>query len=322
MLRIRQSAFVLAMLIPMFVGTVEGFSPPQSSNTYIRKISRWNTHSPSSTNSRCDETRLHSLTDDDFMASLRNRVQEVEKSSETLPLVVLDSMLPRQVLKIQANNPLLMELVGDRIKNEMPFIGMMGMAKLASGQNVHLKSGVEVEIINPEFVDGGIRMELRGGRRFRIEGHVKNADERGWTEAQVEFLDSEEEEEAEISEGDDRMSVARAISKSTEWTSPNMNTEGNSSLVDRWISLAKENEREPGQIDRLLEQLGEIPPPECPSERAFWVGALINPLPAMGVALEIRPALLTAKTAEERVHIASQGILKSIKHMDGSARLW
>lgn len=94
------------------------------------------------------------------------------------------------------------------------------------------------------------------------------------------------------------------------------------SLVDRWIELARENEREPGQIDRLLQDLGTIPPPEAPSDRAFWVGALINPIPAMGVALEVRPALLTADTAMERVDLALDGIEKSIRHMDGTARMW
>ena len=135
------------------------------------------------------------------------------------------------------------------------------------------------------------------------------------------FLDSEKQEEDEV-HGDDRLSVARAISKAQEFTSPNMRMPENLSLVDRWIQLATENEREPGQISRLLEQLGEIPPPEEPSERALWIGALINPIPAMGVALEVRPQLLLAKTAEERVQVALDAIHKSIKHMDGSAKLW
>jgi hypothetical protein len=92
--------------------------------------------------------------------------------------------------------------------------------------------------------------------------------------------------------------------------------------VDRWIALAKDNERQPGQIDALLESLGDIPPEHEPTERAFWIGALINPLPAMGVAMEIRPALLSAKTALDRIEIASDGLVRSIKHMDGSARMW
>eukprot|EP00980_Cylindrotheca_fusiformis_P022393 scaffold9268_cov133-Cylindrotheca_fusiformis.AAC.4 len=261
-------------------------------------------------------------TDDDFMAALRTRVQEVEDRESKLPLVVIDSLLPRQVLKIQVKNDLLMELVRECLQNENPFFGMLGIARLSSGQQVHLKNGVEVEIVGkPEFdKDSGIKLELKGGRRFSIEGEVDNAG-KGWTEARVRFLDSEEDEEAEVY-GKDRFSVARAISRATEFTTPNVNMQDCQSLIARWIELATEREREPGQIARLQEQLGEIPPPEQPTERALWVGALINPIPAMGVAMEIRPQLLVAKTAEERVQIALDGILRSIKHMDGSAKMW
>jgi Lon protease-like protein len=269
----------------------------------------------------CSEIMLFSSpTDDDFMASLKTRMAEVNDRETKLPLVVLDSMLPRQVMKIQVNNPLLMNLVRECIQNEIPFCGMLGMAKLRTGEEVHLKTGVEVEIINPEFVGEGVRLEFRAGRRFTIAGEVANAGN-GWTEARVKFLNSGEQEDDET-HGEDRMAVARAITKADELTSPNMIMKDNLSLVNRWVELAKENERESGQIDRLLEQLGEIPPSHEPSECAFWVGSLINPLPAMGVALEVRPALLTAKTAEERVQVALDGILKSIKHMDGSASMW
>jgi hypothetical protein len=68
--------------------------------------------------------------------------------------------------------------------------------------------------------------------------------------------------------------------------------------------------------------IGKIPPENEPSERAFWVGALINPLPSMGLSMDIRPALLTATTAEKRVDIACDAILKSIRHMEGTEILW
>lgn len=260
---------------------------------------------------------------DDFMASLRNRIEEVTDNETKLPLVVLDSMLPRQVLKIEVKNPLFKELVNDRYyKKENPYIGMMGMAKLATGELVHLKTGVEVEICDkPEITsDGqGVRLELKAGRRFKIDGEVENAKE-GWTEAEVQFLDTENEQENDILQ--DRMSVARAMMKAKELTLPNMSLEDNQTLIDRWVQLAKQNEREPGQIDALLNQLGDIPSSEEPTERAFWVGALINPIPAMGVAMEIRPALLTAHSTEERVQIALDAIFKSIRHMDGTERMW
>lgn len=259
--------------------------------------------------------------EDAFMASLRNRVKEVEDRESKLPLVVLDSMLPRQVLKIKVKNELLTELVKECLQKEIPFFGMLGLARLSTGEEVHLKHGVEVEIIGrPEFLGDGVKLELKAGRRFTIEGEVDNAG-KGWTEARVRFLDSGKQEEDEIN-GEDRLSIARAISKAQEFTSPNMRMPENLSLVDRWIQLATENEREPGQISLLLEQIGDIPPPEEPSERALWIGALINPIPAMGVALEVRPQLLIAKKAEDRVQVALDAIYRSIKHMDGSARLW
>ena len=276
-------------------------------------------YAPSSTT-----TKLYSVEEDgDFMASLRSRVNEVQENSTKLPLVILDSMLPRQILNIQVQNPLLKKLIGHRLEKETPTFGMLGMARMSTGQTVHLTHGVEVELVGmPEVLpeEEGVRLVLRGGRRFRIEGEVDNAPQ-GWTEGRVKFLDSDEEAEEEI-RGKDRMGVARAIRKAQELTNPNRTMEDHQSLVETWIRLAKENERSPGQIDELLEGLGDIPDAEDPSERAMWIGALINPIPAMGVALEIRPSLLMAGTAEERIAIATEGIVKSIRHMDGSARLF
>mmetsp|Transcript_11809 Transcript_11809/g.20533 ORF Transcript_11809/g.20533 Transcript_11809/m.20533 type:complete len:373 (-) Transcript_11809:87-1205(-) len=306
-------------------------------------------------------TQLTSSNDDcnnddaSFLSSLQSRVQQVNEQSNKLPLMILDTMLPRQILQIQIQHETLKSLMKHRVSLENPTLGMLGMAKLSTGQTVPLKTGVEVQIIQMEKATGeppvgtvgsssGNEGEpwdisLRAGRRFVIEGDVEKTDE-GWTEAQVKFLDSQEEEEGEVQQysspsvpsmddptglssgGGDRLSLARAISKCKQFTEPNMNMKNSASLVDRWIELAKENERHPGQIDALLSQLGEIPPEYEPTERALWVGALINPLPSMGVAMEIRPALLVSKRAEERVQVALDGILRSIRHMDGSARMW
>lgn len=255
------------------------------------------------------------------MASLRNRMQEVVEQETKMPLVVLDSMLPRQVLRIEVNNPLFKELIRDRFKKEHPYFGMMGIATLSTGEQVHLRTGVEVEILGkPEVREGGgVRLELKAGRRFRIDGKVGN-NVNGWTEARIRFINVHDEQEEDIS--DDRMSVARAMIKAKEFTAPNMYMKDNQTLIERWIQLAKLNERESGQVAALLKQLGEIPPSDEPTERAFWVGALINPIPALGVATEIRPALLTARTTEQRVQIALDAVLKSIRHMDGTARMW
>lgn len=270
-------------------------------------------------------THLSATDDDDFMASLRTRVAEVEDASSKVPLVVLDSMVPRQVLRLQVNNPALMQLLRSRLKAENPHFGVLGKATLSSGEQIFLQQGVEVLIRNPEFQGEGIKVELVAGRRFEVDDKTVEHTAGGWTEARVKFLNSSEQEEEEIQKAQtthERMSVARAINKAEQFDAPSANLDGNLSLVDRWIELARENEREKGQIDELLACIGDIPPSDEPTERAFWVGALINPLPAMGVSLEIRPSLLTAKNAETRVDVALDGILRSIRHMDGTAKLF
>lgn len=261
------------------------------------------------------------MDDSDLMESLRSRIEQLEDRVTKIPLVVLDAMLPRQVLKVEIANPLFVELVRTRISEENPSFGMLGMARLATGESVNLKSGVVVQIEGKPVLtkNGSFRLELRGDRRFRINGEVEDAPQ-GWTEGRVKYLDSEEEEAEDRKK--DELSISRAISAAGVLTDPLAEVEGGMSPVDQWLQLARKNERNPGQIDRLLEDLGKIPPAEAPSERAFWIGALINPLPAMGVAMEIRPALLSANTAEERVQISVDGILRSIKHMDGSVRMW
>ena len=113
--------------------------------------------------------------------------------------------------------------------------------------------------------------------------------------------------------------IRRAQTEARLLVDPNMDGK---SLVDRWIALARQNERQPGQIDTLLKDIGKPPSPDEPSELASWVGALVNPLPGMGVAMEIRPQLLMAKTAEERVRVALKGITESIQHMNGTRRLF
>ena len=378
---IRATSLLFVLIIPLFgVITVQSLVAPITPSSTTTFIIRQNSRTSSTQQyiSQNDDQQQEEQDDDDSeysnnksndkeenysdssssssmfsMASLNNRLKEVKEKESKLPLVVLDSMLPRQVLELEVNNALLIELVRDCITREKPYIGMLGLARLQTGETIHLTKGVEVIIVEDKLQSiapsvkgknkeggGGIKMTFKAtGRRFEIEkeqGSVETAGG-GWTEAKVQFLDSQQEEEDEVNnyrsngaddengnrndENDDynRMAVARAITKSNELTNPNMNMPNNLSLVDRWIELAKEKERTPGQINTLLKELGKIPPTHQPTERAFWIGALINPLPAMGVALEIRPALLTAKKAEQRVEIALNGIHRSIKYMDGSS---
>jgi hypothetical protein len=258
---------------------------------------------------------LMSTESDDFYKALQSRMAQVADNDSKLPIVVLDTMLPRQVMKIEVENDIFQALVKHCVMKETPRFGMIGTATLsATGAAWPLQNGVEVEMVDPPLVVEGkssanaLRVKLKATRRFRINEGELHTNPAGWTEARVVFLDDSQE--------DDPASLARAIQVATQLTNPKNN------LVDQWIALAKTREHFPGQIDQLLEDLGEIPSPEEPTERALWVGALVNPLPAMGVAMEIRPQLLMARSAEERIGTAYNGLLASIQHMDGTKPLF
>ena len=326
-------------------------SPPLRHPTASRELGECQNHHPTISSSSLLSTYYDDFEDfisqptasptgsDPLLDALRNRQQELEEEQQRLPLMILDTMLPRQVLDIQLSHPTLKDLIRHRlVETDRPTLGMLGMVKTPRGF-VPLSNGVEVEIVEceqardiPGDTVGSSQdawdVTLKAKRRFSLAGEVKK-NERGWTESKVGYLDSKVEEETQQKQSEEQrgeegstLSLARAISKSRQFTQPNINIPNNLSIIDRWVELARENERHPSQIDKLLDQLGEFPPEDQPSERAFWIGALINPLPALGVAMEIRPSLLMAKSAEDRVDVALGGIWGSIKHMDGSSKLW
>ena len=82
-----------------------------------------------------------------------------------------------------------------------------------------------------------------------------------------------------------------------------------------WVVRNGGRERSPGQLDGVMRDLGPMPEADAPSARALWIAGLINPLPALGVALEVRPAALMAPTAEVRLQVVEMGLQDSIERL-------
>lgn len=73
------------------------------------------------------------------------------------------------------------------------------------------------------------------------------------------------------------------------------------------------------QVKQLYADLGPMPEPEDAEGLAFWVAALICPLPGLKLSpelelrLECRPAVLAATSSLERVKAAHGGIVRALK---------
>lgn len=84
-------------------------------------------------------------------------------------------------------------------------------------------------------------------------------------------------------------------------------------LVDTWLAQIRAGwERGPDHLASVQRELGVMP--SLPEARAVWVAALINPLPGLGVAQEIRPAMLRAGSAEEMIQLVTGALNLSIRH--------
>lgn len=93
------------------------------------------------------------------------------------------------------------------------------------------------------------------------------------------------------------------------------------SLVNEWARWLVQTEKQtPADLRRRLKDNG--PMPKTPKERAIWVGALVNPIPNLGVCMEIRPALLSCQNDHDRMVLASTALKSSIDHLSGKQKLY
>ena len=222
-----------------------------------------------------------------------------------MPLFILDSMLPRQRLQLNVFEQRYLLMVRRCLDGSRAF-GMVGHARSRAGHWAFMRFGVEVEIVEHEQQqDGRLHIEVLARRRFEISGDTWLQD--GYNMANVQWIAPS----SDASENTPQVLEA---------------AESLAELVQEWQALVLSGrwQRFPGQLGRCLADLGPLPPATdgaTAAERAFWVGALINPLPPLGVAPEIRPALLASTDSLDAVLIATRGISQSIEYLTPSPRV-
>ncbi|CAE7797332.1 unnamed protein product, partial [Symbiodinium sp. CCMP2456] len=172
-------------------------------------------------------------------------------------------------------------------------IGVIGMVRSRFGTSP-ARHGVSATLKQVNFN----QWELKALRHFKVLGPAEHDGD--ITRAKVEWVNDETSEEDV---------------KLAETLVP---------LVDEWTATLMEmgKERYDGQLSDILKDLGDMPEAKAPGELAIWVAALVNPIPALGVAYEIRPAVLSASSVRERLEVAIEGIRGSIDHISGKRKLF
>mmetsp|Transcript_14844 Transcript_14844/g.31881 ORF Transcript_14844/g.31881 Transcript_14844/m.31881 type:complete len:372 (-) Transcript_14844:478-1593(-) len=267
-----------------------------------RKRDKWRAYSNGEANEPNKGEEEFSQEDLDTLSTRIARLQEDEM---VLPLILLDALLPRQRLQltITKDDPSHLTMVQAALKSSRTF-AMLGVDPRTQ---TPLRHGTEVEITQfEELPDGALEIEVVGRRRLSLLGEPV-AIEAGYTIGMVELCRG-------VPEKLDEEAQMRVLELSLSLEPE----------VEEWQRLVREggHERQPDQLTSLYRDLGPLPPAEDCDDRALWVAALINPVPALGVAYEIRPAVLTAQSTTTRLEVALAAIKSSINHLNGTAPLF
>ncbi|KAJ1623415.1 hypothetical protein T492DRAFT_912634 [Pavlovales sp. CCMP2436] len=224
--------------------------------------------------------------------------------AEQLDLFVLDSTLPGQQLFLNIYEPRYLALFrrllarGDRPEAER-FFGMVGVGALY---------GVACVLAETQRTfDGRLLVHAKAIRRFKICRRWQEPTEArgapGIMRGVVEYV-----KDPPLCHADG--STARASALAVEVAS----------AAQEWIALVRAGgwERSDGQMDALLSvEEGIGPQPESPAELSWWAAALVNPLPPLGVANEVRPAALAAENVEARLVL----VLAALEESSASLQL-
>jgi hypothetical protein len=147
---------------------------------------------------------------------------------------------------------------------------------------------------------GAIAISVRGNRSFEVAGEPWMDETQSFYLANVEITDGRKEilsEDLEQTAAELHARIPDQVDKFVEW-------------------MVKREQLNPDALKKYLKDIG--PMPDCLRKRAMWVGALVNPIPALPeVCPEIRPAMLACRNDNDRLVLASTALQSSIDRLSG-----
>ncbi|CAK9017587.1 unnamed protein product [Durusdinium trenchii] len=214
-------------------------------------------------------------------------------ADEELGLFVLEPLLPLQRLHLNVFEPRYCALMRLALASGRRF-GMVGFDSSMS----HLPCGTEVVIEDcVQLPNGHFHVRVVGTRVFRILEASQHAD--GYLAAAVSYPPVEGD-----ADGNDTGRDAEDL-------------EAMLKDLNDWQALVRAER--PQQLGKILQDLGPRPPASQPGAVALWAAALLNPLPPLGLAPELRAEVLTAG-GPERLRLVRRGLETSLGHLQALAK--
>eukprot|EP00527_Entomoneis_sp_CCMP2396_P001161 CAMPEP_0198147962 /NCGR_PEP_ID=MMETSP1443-20131203/38840_1 /TAXON_ID=186043 /ORGANISM="Entomoneis sp., Strain CCMP2396" /LENGTH=290 /DNA_ID=CAMNT_0043812503 /DNA_START=210 /DNA_END=1085 /DNA_ORIENTATION=+ len=263
-----------------------------------------------------DQERIQSM-----ISKTKSKEQRI---ATTMPVLILDAILPKQELSIDSSDPKMARLVHYCLENNCE-IGMLGVNP-NTGSPLNRGVTVAVKEQNIKFSSGGgggtnaktVILTVTGGRRMQVQSQPWLDPSGSFYLSNVDYLDSSfNDEPALLSQ--EQQTIVQQLSDTVpkamkQWT--------------KWI--IKSGTMDKAGVRERMQSLGPIP--NNPTDRAFWVAAALNPTlststkakqdAAAAYCLEIRPAMLSCTNDYERMLLACQALRSSTDHLSGKQRLF
>jgi hypothetical protein len=229
-------------------------------------------------------------------------------------LLVLDTLVPGQRLRLTGDTvdvPTSFRELCQTSTDPLVVVGRQGLSLHSRGVQVFVEPDLDSDSSDSGDADNDTSFTLSLAATGRIADICHAGQDEGsrWAGRQgtVKFLPFLEDDDLALSPNDSGMKITLDQITSA--------SESLRELFLEWEQLLRNSngERFPGHLDGVFRDLGEMP--DTPNARALWIAGVVNPQPALGVALEIRPSVLTARSTERRLIMVDQGLRDSIARL-------
>jgi hypothetical protein len=253
-----------------------------------------------------------------FSASDLARMASIKSRHVTMPLLIMDSIVPGQTMFFESDDPKFHNLIRHSLQ-EGTEVGMIGLNPHTGRPLTHgVTLPIKVENVVLDTRKNVLSVKVQAERRIEVQGEPWLHDEAGEMDRQsasfymadLEIVDDRPEEP-----------LADDLATNTQNLSDQVPL-----LVGSWVHhLVAKNRADALKMEERMMELGPLPSDW--KDQAFWVAALLNPCSSHQaseekVCLEIRPAMLSCKNDHERMILATAGLQASIDHISGERELF
>lgn len=233
------------------------------------------------------------------------RLSEMRSRQRTIPIMILDAMLPGQRLEFGSDDPRFGKLLEHVLSGGSTEMGMIGLNP-HTGRPLNLGVTLAVEKENMKFnpLTRMMTLSAKGGHRFEVQGEPWMDESDSFYMADIEIVDNRQE----VMSKEDEQTAKKLAAQIPE-------------LFDSWLLwVIKSGKSSKDEMERRMKDLGKMP--KEIGKRAMWVAALVNSAPSLDVCVEVRPAMLACHNDFQRTNLAVIALQSSIDHISGKTRLF